>query len=79
MGHTYRSGVAAARRLRSCCWRGGRSVPKKLRRFFEDIRVDAGIIIVVVVYALFIFIDLAIQLSTSTSTGGRVRPRHAHA
>ena len=49
-----------------CLWQVTRR--KKLRLFFEELKVEVTIMVFVIVYALFIFVDLAV------ATASNVRP-----
>ena len=45
-----------------CLWQVTRR--KKLRLFFEELKVEVTIMVFVIVYALFIFVDLAVATAS---------------
>ena len=46
-----------------CLWQVTRR--KKLRLFFEELKVEVTIMVFVIVYALFIFVDLAVATASN--------------
>ena len=46
-----------------CLWQV--TTRKKLRLFFEELKVEVTIMVFVIVYALFIFIDLAVAKASN--------------
>ena len=51
------------------------STRKKLRLFFEELKVEVTIMVFVIIYALFIFVDLAIASSSNVRRTSTCLPR----